>query len=713
MKGPQRFNSQETGEEEDCENELDMVMSQQNEKQKVISINDKLQPEILSLVFDQLADRPRTLRHSRPNAESAISELKLRQVSRKDLLTAISLNLIHQSDKQELMQWLGWRMKEKARRLKALRRRRRLAMERIRQNENPQLGESDEEDSGDENNDDGSDSDESDNESDDESDDSNYSNDILNNMEDLNEGPESDTEYDASDDETPLMKLVSGIDYLQSFLNPTGRDPQQLRRSRQSTEPTLSDTLSSTVARARRHQTAREVRQRLAQIRPFDGLPASLPVQTCGHWMQVINLQQEMPYPQRISPLNTNNAPPAPQLHPLEHEEIQAPFQHHHHHHQQQHQPRPPHRRGLLASFINALTHNHFDDDDQFIDMVRRRSHPPVRLRSRREFVTDKTLQTILENCSRLCRLTISECHGITDDGFKLIRGSKCVEHGTLISLHMVGCYQITDQGLLNLVGESGDTQARPRFESLDLAGCHGITDQGFIPLLRQCGNRLIQLRVHDCSNVTSESVFALAEHCPRIQWLDLGRSGKITEAGLVHLASRCFELEWLSLARHHPNDRRDSGIQFDEGFEGEGQGVQEEEEEEEVVTGNSGPGQEEKLITDHAISLICESCPKLHLLDLSYIPTITNNAIESLSKSAGSLVYLTIIGCPGITSQSLYYLANLRNTSGKLGCITMGDALGISEREIEQIMQGTLSGWQKSMVDETTLGNILGRNWN
>ncbi|KAF9357915.1 hypothetical protein BGX26_002853 [Mortierella sp. AD094] len=752
----QRFNSQENGEEE-YENEFDMAMSLLNETQRVASINDKLQPEVLSLVFDQLAERPRTLRRcmlvcrswyellgpivwraprvlwskhwsrfhpvsfttsaaAKPNVEGAISELKLRQVSRNDLLRAISLNLIHESDKQELTQWFEWRMREKARRFNALKRRRRLAVERTRQSENRQLDGSDEEDNEDENDDNDSDSDESD----DESDNNDDSEDVLNDMEDLNEDAESDTEYDASDDETPLMKLVSGIDYLQSLLSPTSRDSQQLHGSVQSTEPILSNPFSSTVARARRHQAAREVRQRLAQIQPFDGLPASLPLQTCGHWIQAINLQQETPYPQRINPqANMNSAPPAPQLHPLEHEEVQAPFQHHNH---QQHRPRPPHRQGLLASFIDALTHNHFDDDDQFGDIVTRRSQPPVHLRSRREFVTDKTLQTILENCPRLCRLTISECHGITDEGFKLIRDSKCVAQSTLISLHMAGCYQITDKGLLNLAGESEDIQLQPRFESLDLAGCYRITDQGLIPLLRQCGNRLIQLRVHDCIDVTSESVLALAEHCPRIRWLDLGRSGKMTEAGLVHLASRCFELEWLSLARHHPNDRRDSGIQLDEGFEEEEQEVQEEEEEPDL-TESSNPEeekeeeaveeQEEKLITDHAISLICESCPKLHLLDLSYIPTITNNAIESLSGTARSLVYLAIIGCPGITSQSLYYLAKLRNTSEKLGCITMGDAQGISEREIEQIMQGTLSGWQKSMVDETILGNVLGRNWN
>ncbi|KAF9115465.1 hypothetical protein BGX27_007718 [Mortierella sp. AM989] len=734
----------------------------------VSSINDKLQPEILSLVFRQLEERPRTLgrcmlvcrswyevlgprvwkaprvlwsRHwsrfhpvsfmttrttTKTKVDGAINGLSIQQVSKDDLLTAMSLNLIHESDQQELTRWFEWKEDEKSKRINAIKRRRSLALKRgpgvtliqdgqgrvsarTRQFEGHQLDETDNEDIDEESDEDG---DEESDEGDDESSDEDSEKEVYD-IEDTDEESESDIDYDASDDETPLMRLVSGIDYLQSLLSSSGRDSQQ-NQSFPSTGSFPSNLFSSIIARARRHQTARETRKRLARLGLFDGLPVSLPLQTCGRWIQTINLQRETPY------LQSNNAQPnmqnplsTPQLHPLDIEGVQVPFQHH----QQQQQ-----EQGLLASFIGALTQNNHNDDDSFENRALRRNQPPVRLRSRREFVTDRTLQTILENCPGLCRLIISECHGITNEGLRLIRDSKCVAERTLMSLHMAGCYQITDQGLLNLVGNCGDSQFQPHFESLDLAGCYQITDNGLIPLITQCGNRLTQLRVNDCINVTSESVMALAEHCPQLQWLDLGRSGKLAEAELVHLASRCSELEYLNLARHHPNNRQDSGIQLDEGFEEETQGEQEEQEEDpdsETIKHNNQDGkvekeeEEERLITDYAIAMICESCPKLQLLDLSYISTITNNAIESLSESARSLVYLTIIGCSGITSQALYYLAKLRNTSGKLGCITMGDALGISEREIEQIMEGTLSGWQKSTVDETVLGNILGQDWN
>lgn len=228
----------------------------------------------------------------------------------------------------------------------------------------------------------------------------------------------------------------------------------------------------------------------------------------------------------------------------------------------------------------------------------------------------------------------------------------------------------------------------------------------------------------------------------------------------MILLAERCTDLEWLNLARVSPGASESSleggpgggggaeGANTNNGGTGggidgdiHGEAEIEQDAEEEVTdmdnektlilsdgdrlvkaetsieTEDQHQDQEEEKvkedsITDRALALLCESCPNLQLLDLSYISTISNTAMESLSETAKSLVCLTIIGCPGITSQSLLYLARLRNNSGKLGCITMGDALGISERDIEQIMQGTLSGWQKSLVDETNLGEILGRSW-
>ncbi|KAG0328216.1 hypothetical protein BGZ99_005882 [Dissophora globulifera] len=634
---------------------------------------------------------------------------------------------------------------------------------------------------------------------------------------------------DASDDETPLMKLVSGFDYLHSILkgpsSPTSSSASSLSSS--PTSSSLSQSPSSHVssssqgfffaeamARIRRQQAAKRTRRRLAEMRCMDGLPASLPLESCGRWIQVINLQQETPLPQKTNPqLLTHHAsvaapapPPAPAAPAIATTTANAnntttgagaapglaiataaagpaaatttsttaapslnlPGQrrsslglqprlrrqhlHVQRHAQQQQQQDQSSPQGFLASIFSAFARPHHgpgaiaaaaaaaalaaDDGEAGFEILE-----SGRLRSRRQFVTDKTLQSIMQYCPGLCKLTISECHGISDMGMRLIRDSMAVQRGTLVSLHMAGCWQITDQGLLNLVGTSVSSSsssssrhgamgamASPspaRFESLDLAGCYQISDAGLIPLLKQCGTRLRQLRLSDCENVSANAVMAtLAEHCPYIQWLDLARSGGVlTEDCLVQLADRCTDLEWLNLARINPNepqlvDMDADGVAIDVDELASMNGQQQQQQQQQRSSEDSSDAnddaalKEEEPISDRSIALLCESCPKLQLLDLSYIHTISNAAIESLSQSAKALVCLTIIGCPGITSQSLAYLAKLRNTSGKLGCITMGDALGISEKDIEQIMQGTLSGWQKSLVDETNLGDILGRSW-
>ncbi|KAG0212443.1 hypothetical protein BGX33_003623 [Mortierella sp. NVP41] len=539
---------------------------------------------------------------------------------------------------------------------------------------------------------------------------------------DSNDGGLSDksSDYEASDDETPMMKLVSRFDALHAWIS------------------------SSTTA--------------LQDV------------------ATVISLQQEMPFHQRVMTQSFMQHPPLARggrhAASMRSRAIQLLQQQQ----QLQQEDQGNARYGVLGSVFRYLIRQ-----PQGPPLVATNpSSEPERLLSRRDFVNDWTVKTIMDHCPGLCRLTLSECHGITDRSLELIRDSACVANRTLVSLHLAGCSQITDRGLLGLVGTStkrttttdlshepstslsssispfslapiptqtSTAQSTPttfvRLESLDFAGCHQISDKGMIPLLKQCGSRLLQLRVSDCEEITSASVVALANHCPNTQWLDLCRTGILTEESLILLAERCTDLEWLNLARINPGqlesldglEANNNGDGDDVGDGGESNvnnndGETEESEQEEEVemddekilldsngihhskTDEEDEQVKEDSITDRALALLCESCPKLQLLDLSYISTISNNAMESLSETAKSLVCLTIIGCPGITSQSLLYLARLRNSSGKLGCITMGDALGISERDIEQIMQGTLSGWQKSLVDETNLGEILGRSW-
>jgi len=517
---------------------------------------------------------------------------------------------------------------------------------------------------------------------------------------------DEDSEGDNSEDEGSLMKLISGIDRLQSLIRSHFLLMDGPRKG-QACSRTINLPFSKALWRLRQREAVRDCRRRMSDIRHVDGLPESLPLQMCGQWIQVINLQQETPTPQKLGSQAWTHSPIAyHDSHMRRRRGRGRPIfdQGDPQHPQQQ----PEEQRWLGRLYSLMFT----GSGSRIVPAVQ--PPAPSRLCSRRDFITDRTLETILEYCPGLCRLTISECQGITDQGLLKIRDSQCVGRQTLVSLHLAGCHQITDHGLLGLVAPRSPSAASlsslppVRLESLDIAGCYQITDHGLIRFLEQCGSKLKQLRVSDCEEITSRTVSTLADHCHGIQWLDMARAGPLTEDCLFSLANRCRDLEWLSLARCHPSELSDassptSSADPESPLEtGDMEGEEEEELEEE----------EQDSISDRCIAQLCEACPDLQLLDLSYISTLTNGAMESLAESAKNLVCLTIIGCPGITSVSLAHLARLRNTSGKLGCITMGDVQGISERDIEQIMHGTLSGWQKSLVDEANLGEILGRSW-
>ncbi|KAG0059586.1 hypothetical protein BGZ90_004410 [Linnemannia elongata] len=497
------------------------------------------------------------------------------------------------------------------------------------------------------------------------------------------------SDYEASDDETPLMKLVSSFDALHAWISTSSATALSA----------LQDVATLPVAVEPLHGSDVDKRPRSVEGggQKYDpGTDYQLPYHSGP---------AEMPYHQRVMTQSFMQHPATPaQGTTLRSRAIQLIQQQQQQEQQQLGLIGGGGRYGILGSVFRYLTRQ------QAPDTLIGAAAEPERLLSRRDFVNDWTVKTILDQCPGLCKLTLSECHGITDRSLELIGDSACVAARTLVSLHLAGCSQITDH----------------------------------------------------CDNITSTSVVALANHCPNTEWLDLCRTGVLTEECLILLAERCTDLEWLNLARVSPGvleSSLDDGLGSGSGAEGDntnnggtgggidsaidGEAEIEQDNEEEFInvdnekipdpadgdrlvkeetsteTEDRREDQEEEekkvkedSITDRALALLCESCPNLQLLDLSYISTISNTAMESLSETAKSLVCLTIIGCPGITSQSLLYLARLRNNSGKLGCITMGDALGISERDIEQIMQGTLSGWQKSLVDETNLGEILGRSW-
>ncbi|CAG8556392.1 17350_t:CDS:1 [Funneliformis caledonium] len=312
------------------------------------------------------------------------------------------------------------------------------------------------------------------------------------------------------------------------------------------------------------------------------------------------------------------------------------------------------------------------------------------------DHVTDGTIQLIAMSCPNLRRINLSRCSHISDASLEALAKNSC--SSSLISINLCGCRKITDLGLKYL------SKSCHSLTSLSMADCGKISDKGVIFIARSCP-RLRQIRLSDCPRVTEQSIEVLVQNCTRLSWLDIARIGKITDSSVRVIANSCGEhLEWLNLARPSPLDAVYSSALVSPTLL--------------PITYldfNDVVGVDKDDITDASITLLTKLCPNLQLLDLSYMNSITNYSIQSIANNSYSLVCLTIIGCRFVTCDSLRYLAQLRRKSGHLGCITMGDADGITEEDIESITnepEGLLSGWQKSSVDENSLKEILGGSW-
>ena len=81
------------------------------------------------------------------------------------------------------------------------------------------------------------------------------------------------------------------------------------------------------------------------------------------------------------------------------------------------------------------------------------------------------------------------------------------------------------------------------RIERLTLTGCHGLTDRGLLGLVE--GNRgLLALDVTGVAALTDVTVRALAQHCPRLQGLNVTGCRYVTDESLVPLAHACKYLK-------------------------------------------------------------------------------------------------------------------------------------------------------------------------
>jgi F-box and leucine-rich repeat protein GRR1 len=101
------------------------------------------------------------------------------------------------------------------------------------------------------------------------------------------------------------------------------------------------------------------------------------------------------------------------------------------------------------------------------------------------------------------------------------------------------------------------------RVERLTLTKCRGLTDSGLVALVENSAS-LLALDISEDKNITERSIYAIANHCKRLQGLNISGCDAISNESMITLAENCRYIKRVSLPSfpcHFSSPRKATGI--------------------------------------------------------------------------------------------------------------------------------------------------------
>eukprot|EP00899_Mesostigma_viride_P012134 jgi/Mesvir1/20921/Mv07992-RA.1 len=176
--------------------------------------------------------------------------------------------------------------------------------------------------------------------------------------------------------------------------------------------------------------------------------------------------------------------------------------------------------------------------------------------------VRDDALACVLRNCLKLEKLNLQLCQGLSDAGIAMT-GESCKRLRELSLGGCRGCF--TPQGLAAMAPNLGALETLyapscdavtdvsvvalaehcPRLSFVEVYGC-GMGDPGIVALAKHCS--LVTLRVSECEGVTDAGMVAMGELSPPLDELVIRSCRGVTGPGIVAVASKCKGLRFLEI---------------------------------------------------------------------------------------------------------------------------------------------------------------------
>ncbi|KIJ20312.1 hypothetical protein PAXINDRAFT_127013 [Paxillus involutus ATCC 200175] len=291
-----------------------------------------------------------------------------------------------------------------------------------------------------------------------------------------------------------------------------------------------------------------------------------------------------------------------------------------------------------------------------------------------------------LAQCDRLERLTLVNCHAISDDA--LSRVLPCLPN--IVAIDLTGVVKTSDAVITGLASAS------KRLQGINLSGCKNVTDVGVFSLAINCP-LLRRVKLSGLEQVTDAPVSALAKSCPLLLEIDLNNCKRITDLSVRDLwtysthmremkLSQCTELtdaafpaplKSENIPRSHnpfPSlpraseefpplvlsrtldhlrmiDLTSCSLITDDAVDG--------------IISHAPKIRNLVLskctqLTDRTVENICLLGKHLHYLHLGHAANITDRSIKSLARCCTRLRYVDFANCTLLTDMSVFELSSL-----------------------------------------------------
>ncbi|KAG5920182.1 hypothetical protein E4U61_000182 [Claviceps capensis] len=262
-----------------------------------------------------------------------------------------------------------------------------------------------------------------------------------------------------------------------------------------------------------------------------------------------------------------------------------------------------------------------------------------------------------LASCTRVERLTLTNCRGLTDSGLvALVTNSP-----SLLALDISNDCNITYKSILAIA------QNCKRLQGLNISGCVNISNESMIHLAKSC-KYIKRLKLNECVQLRDDAVLAFAEQCPNILEIDLYQCLQIGNDPIVSLLSKGSCLRELRLAGceliddgaflNLPDKRVYEHLRILD------------------LTSCTR-------LTDAAVEKIVEVAPRLRNLVLAKCRNITDVAVNAISNLGKNLHYVHLGHCGQITDEGVKKLVHSCN---RIRYIDLGCCSNLTDDSIKRL---------------------------